>query len=168
MSELSPEAEAAANAAALAVENAQEEQETRNIAFAAAEISAESDQVSNEALEVSESAETIAAIASDIAIESDQKSETAIAEAEIAKSEVQQLREEFGQKLDEIKQLLIPPESPPAPEYEEVTTNDDAKHDKETKTGDSGDSGDSDSGTTRTPKRDTGPRGFNRSRRNRN
>lgn len=129
MTEISPEAEAAGNAAALAVENAQEQQETREVAFIAADAAStaavESEiaaQDAEQALVASEAAGNAAAVVGGIAVEASDQAQQAQATATEAKSEIQVLRQELLGKFDEVTALLKPPEKDPS-EVKEVTTD---------------------------------------------
>jgi hypothetical protein len=132
MSEMSPEANAAATAAAVAVENAKEQEETREAAIIAAdtagtaaiesEIAAEN---ANEALATAETAGNAAGIAAAIATDAADSAGQAQQTAEKADSEIQTLREDIFARLDEIQNLVKPPETDKT-EVKEVVTNDGA------------------------------------------
>lgn len=174
MSEMSEEAEAAGIAAAVAVENAKEQQETREMA-ANAEITAGTAEIESEiaaedsqqALEIAANAEGTAIVAGAIASDAAAQSQEAQNTADEARSEIQIFREEIGSRFDRIESLLAPKEPAAESGIQEVTTDDNAG-------GESGTNrvGHSDSGTDKAEDKgnQTGSSsqrttGFNKSRR---
>src|SRR6185312_4043733 len=177
MSEMSPEASAAAESAALAVEHAQEEQETRGAATAALDNSEAAAVVSEIAAENAAQALDNASVAGESAaiatIAASDAAETANAAGQVAQetqSELAQLREELWGKLDEIKAAVKPPETPNT--VVEVGTehlhgNQDAESGTGGKSedGDSGDGGEDTGTASKKASRTPAKRGFNRGRR---
>ena len=113
---INPAAEKAGQAAELAVEHAEEEQETREAASAALANSEnaafESEvaiSVADEALANAENAGNVAVVSGAIASEAAETASTADAKAEEAKSEVAELREFVAGQFDQMADLLRGP-----------------------------------------------------------
>lgn len=179
MTEMSPEANAAAESAALAVEHAQEEQETREAAAAALDNSETAAIVSGiaaenaaEALDNADEAGATATIAAGVATGAADTATAAGQVAQQAKSEVAELREELLGRLDDIKTSITSTETPNT--VVEVGTehlhgSDSKESNPAGKEDANAGSGESDGTGTDSPAKETSgkakKRGFNRGRR---
>lgn len=151
MTEISPEAEAAGKAAEIAVEHAQEEQQTREIATEANINSAVAEDVAeaananaNEALANAENAGSAAIAAAGIATDASENAQQANESAQEAKSEVAELRDWLGAEFGRLHEAM----NPPKPDKEEVKEVDTGSIKSDNASGDNSGTGNGESGKT--------------------